>query len=308
MQRINNKGKFPRLYPLSLVCMFMLLVQGNLFAQSVPTDAVPEPASEKPKVLREQCGHGKEGVHLAWKIFPSEVIGYRTSIDEVEGLAVDFNADSQVLTDAVRKHHHEADKLSQILTLKGRKDENILVKIFQDTSLVQNKIIFMMQSPMELRGAINRTGAVTSFYLRQAQKNVLSLLVELPAFPVQVGDRWTNAAELVSTPHGFICKHSDYFNEAKLVELRSEGQDTVAVIQLRMKEAVSGEVEGEYGPYSLVVQHFAIVEFAIGQGRILKYSGLYDQRVVGFTNIYDMTQEFLLEPLSEVKDWMKAME
>ncbi|KFE67793.1 hypothetical protein [Hyalangium minutum] len=79
--------------------------------------------------------------------------------------------------------------------------------------------------------------------LGDVDRNLATLLLELPKDPVGVGDTWALGADFVNPEPlgmGFSAKKSDRRNTVKLASLTPEGDDKVATIQYDLFETVTG--------------------------------------------------------------------
>ncbi len=79
--------------------------------------------------------------------------------------------------------------------------------------------------------------------LGEVERNLATLLLELPKDPVGVGDTWALGADLVNMDplgQGFKPKKSDRRNSVKLGSLKAEGDEQVAMILYDVSELVSG--------------------------------------------------------------------
>ncbi|HYI00420.1 hypothetical protein [Hyalangium sp.] len=81
--------------------------------------------------------------------------------------------------------------------------------------------------------------------LGSVDRNLATILLELPKDPVGVGDTWTLGTDLVNPePLGpnFNSKKSDRRNAVKLASLTPEGDDRVATLEYELSELVSGSL------------------------------------------------------------------
>jgi hypothetical protein len=82
--------------------------------------------------------------------------------------------------------------------------------------------------------------------LSEVDRNIATLLLELPKDPVGVGDSWALGADLVNMDplgQGFLTKKSDRRNSVKLGSLTAEGDEQVATIVYDVSEQVSGNLQ-----------------------------------------------------------------
>ena len=81
--------------------------------------------------------------------------------------------------------------------------------------------------------------------LGNVDRNVATLLLELPKEPVTVGSTWSLGVDLLNTQvlgRGFTEKKSDRHNTVKLTAVTPEGDDRVATIEYDILESVSGVI------------------------------------------------------------------
>ena len=82
--------------------------------------------------------------------------------------------------------------------------------------------------------------------LNEVERNLATLLLELPKDPVGVGDSWALGADLVNMEPlgpGFMEKKSDRRNTVKLASLTGEGDEQIATIVYDISELVSGNLQ-----------------------------------------------------------------
>jgi hypothetical protein len=82
--------------------------------------------------------------------------------------------------------------------------------------------------------------------LSEVDRNLATLLLELPKDPVGVGDSWALGTDLVNMEplgKGFVVKKSDRRNSVKLGSLTAEGDEQVATIVYDVSELVSGNLQ-----------------------------------------------------------------
>jgi hypothetical protein len=100
------------------------------------------------------------------------------------------------------------------------------------------------KAPLE-QGTLSDRGFVLDG-LGEVDRNLATLLMELPKDPVGVGDTWALGADLVNMDplgQGFLAKKSDRRNTVKLSSLNAEGDEQVATIQYDVSELVSGSLQ-----------------------------------------------------------------
>lgn len=94
------------------------------------------------------------------------------------------------------------------------------------------------------RGTLSERGFILDG-LDEVDRNLATLLLELPKKPVGVGDTWELGADLVDMdPLGpdFVVKKSERRHDVKLASLAAEGDEQVATILYDVSEFVSGNL------------------------------------------------------------------
>jgi hypothetical protein len=92
------------------------------------------------------------------------------------------------------------------------------------------------------QGTISERGFILDGF-GVVDRNLATLLLELPKNPVGVGDTWALGADLVDTEPlgaGFSQKKTDRRNTVKLAALAPEGDEQVATVEYDLHESVGG--------------------------------------------------------------------
>lgn len=190
--------------------------------------------------------------------------------------------------------------------LRGRPDGQIDVELIQgeiefgdDSTDTLAKLLSEMQELMggtHLRGRVTPSGEITSFWLPQEQKNLLSMFFELPSDSIAVGDTWRlNGTSLLFVSGPFIVDKASLTNEVQLVALEGDPMHLIAVLNYNLRERIAGD--------------FGHLEFAFsGRGEFDVAAGTW-RRFGGhmsientFMGAQSSVQEFALEPVSVPED------
>lgn len=95
-----------------------------------------------------------------------------------------------------------------------------------------------------LRGELDSQGNVLSFFLPTSQKNVLSLLFQLPDRIVRVGESWELPVSLTALGNGYYSEDPRRFARAKLSEIRANASGgPVARLVYVVDEDVAGTLQ-----------------------------------------------------------------
>jgi hypothetical protein len=277
-------------------------------------------------------GQKKKKISLQWKIDKSEKLNYITVMNDIDSSSIEMDFDGlfKSLSDSTSKGLKESKNFFKkfndafknqdfvttltnkgngiidiVMTMKPQSKESIN-KIENDTSDNKEKeILKMMQSMTQgviLRGSVYEKGGIHSFWVNNAQKNLIALFFELPKKPVKVGDKWSIDVNLITNDQNFICNTSYKINEVTLAEVKKIDNQTIAVLKYNIVEYVKGNFntpafwgnEGEKKETMMKFIHQGIGEFSVNKGRWISYDGIMSLEATGFMTANNKTKFTLL--------------
>ena len=188
----------------------------------------------------------------------------------------------------------ESDEQIEMMEDRVSDDEEMEVED-QDTSEFDpaKKMINAMKEMLKgvlLRGSVNTNGTLHSFWLKSSQKNLISIFFELPGKPIRVGDTWIlHNVNFIGNDHNFVCEEAKKRNIVKLIEIKKEKGQTIAVIEYDLYEYVSGEFNaptlflgGSHKEKTVMTFVFkALAEFSIEEGKWISYNGIMALKTSG---------------------------
>ena len=254
-------------------------------------------------------GQKNEKVELNWKINSGETLSYQTVMTEIDTSTVEFNFGGlfDALSDSTNENTDEAQKLFEELNKSFKNIDfvtnltstsNGIIDIVMQTRPKENieevktdtldekmaEMMKMMQSMSQgvmLRGSVYETGGIHSFWVKSNQKNLIAIFFELPQNPVKVGDTWELDVNLISNDQNFECDSAFKVNKVTLTDLKTENEETIAVLKYEIVEFVDGTFNspssmGNGGSTKTMMKftHQAIAEFSIEKGRWISYDGI----------------------------------
>ena len=251
-------------------------------------------------------GPDNDGVLLRWNLKDNETLVYDTELKAVAGnyedLITVFDNLKEGDSETAAYLQDEFDKMETIQkdsimkTILEKDNDGIMQmtmivgpgqKISDDLSVVEE--LTGHDSGVMLRGAVDLSGKIESFWVKRGQKNLVSMLLELPADNVSIGDSWSLDINFIENDHTFICSDAEKKNTVTLLDIVEDGNDTVAVMKYDIYELVSGTFPGatfgldiDIVDVTVRVGYRGIAEFSIKEGRWLKYSGIMDMENKGF--------------------------
>ena len=255
-------------------------------------------------------GQKKKAVDLQWKIDKNEKLNYATVMSEIDTstFEMDFGSLFESLSDSsetgfleskdfFNKFNKAFANLDYVSTLSTEKEgvidlvmttrptEPLSEVVTDSTEGDEGEILKMMQAATQgvmLRGSVYENGGIHSFWVKSSQKNLISLLFELPKQPVKIGDKWPLEINLITNDQNFKCDSSYKLNEVTLTDIKKVDGETIAVLKYDIEEYVIGDFnspsffggEGESQETMLKFTHQGIAEFSIDRGRWVSYDAI----------------------------------
>ncbi|MBN1646829.1 MAG: hypothetical protein JW874_02235 [Spirochaetales bacterium] len=267
---------------------FFLIITGLLIS-ACATAGIPE----------------NDGELLRWKMNGTEILVYDTELKEVtgdhqdllgvfDGLKEGDTETAAYLQDEFEKIETiQKDSIMKTILQKGNDDVMQMTmvigpgqRISDDFSVVDDLVGH--DSGVMLRGAVDSSGKIVSFWVQRGQKNLVAMLLELPENRVNIGDTWSIDIDFIENDQTFICSNSDRKNTVTLLDLREEDEDTVAVIKYDIHESVSGTFPGatfgldmDIVEVTISIGFRGLAEFSLGKGMWLRYEGIMDMENKG---------------------------
>jgi hypothetical protein len=165
------------------------------------------------------------------------------------------------------------------------------------------KMMQSMNQGVVLRGSVYETGAIHSFWVKSAQKNLIALFFELPTKPVKVGDKWSLDISLISNDQNFACDTSYKINEVSLVDIKEVDGEIIVVFKYNIVEYVKGNFYtpsffGDGGGQKesmLKFTHQGLGEFSVDKGRWVNYDGIMSLEATGVMTANSKTKFMLVD-------------
>ncbi len=259
--------------------------------------------------------YAQEKYSIKWKIDTGDIIAYQTIMEDIDTARIEepfllkemkeLYADSTTnedvdLNDFYELMKKDVEDLTTITILKRKKewiDVQLIVENLDEDTAKDSASFSSFMKGVQLRGLLNQNGDIQSFYTINKQKNLLALFFQLPSHPVAIGDKWSIDMNWLQMDQHFDCDTMSKINEVKLIEVKIDGKDTIAVIRYKNYEMVKG---GYLSPFSnksiesfIDSRYDAICEFSINEGKWRNYSGIFSIITSGYQNS-SYKQKFVL--------------
>lgn len=255
-----------------------------------------------------------ESYDLTWKIEKDQTLAYETVMTEIGESEFEMNFGGVFKDLSENSDEDESRK-------KSKEFFNKLKDFYTNTNLVTNlsnsvefedvfdvemiaipkeekeenddEMTNMMNSMMKgimLRGSFYKSGRLHSFWVKSAQKNLLSLFFELPTEGLKVGDSWTlDNVNFIGNDQNFKCLEAEKHNKVLFSEIVERNKKKIAVLEYDILEYVSGDFntpsffgkEAENTPTTMKFIYKAKAEFSIADGKWISYNGIMSLDATG---------------------------
>ena len=235
----------------------------------------------------------KETVDLKWKI--KDTLTYKTVMRDVvlekSKEQTENDSISVKMSGMFKAMQEQLSDLKYETKLFPDKNGNVdiammLKKEKADTTETLFSGMAKMNGNIVLRGKVSPEGELLSFYYKEAQKNLISILFELPTKPVAIGDEWELKVSMVSMDQNFKADTLYRKNIVQLKDIKNKNGNKIAVIEYDIEEYVSGDFgNGMMAMFSkdksdkktfMKMSHKATAEFDINKGYWILYDGIMD--------------------------------
>ena len=167
---------------------------------------------------------------------------------------------------------------------KKKKKKNKIDEIEADSLNFKNlyKGLVGLNGNVVLRGRITTGGEIISTYYKNAQKNLISVLFELPNRKVEIGEKWKLNISLIQMDQNFVCDSLSKENSVYIEQIIEKDGDKIAVIKYNIREYVIGDfgnpLGGIFGIETdkktfMKIAHIATGYFSILKGKWINYEG-----------------------------------
>ena len=273
-----------------------------------------------------------ESFDLRWKLKDGEKIIYKSSLQKIDtletkGQKIDVGAFFGFLPDSIidkskdffERFNSLFDDAELYSILEKDKDNNVsismivenvvLPQIKSDSSQDFSEFLSNFNQGVILRGSVTEEGEIASFYLKQEQRNLISLMFELPSQPVKVGDSWALDVNLLMFDQNFVCDSSARTNSVTFAQVKKTNADTIAVLNYDIYESAKGIFNTPFSkdgvPTSMEMSFRGIAEFSISKGRWLSYNGLSKMEASGVMNTSFIQRDYLA-PVDDLPETIKS--
>ena len=235
----------------------------------------------------------KETVDLKWKIV--DTLTYKTVMQDVilekSKKQTENDSISEKMNGMFKAMQEQMSGLKYETKLFPDKNGNVdiammLKKDKTDTTETLFSGMAKMNGNIVLRGKVSPQGELLSFYYKSAQNNLISILFELPAKPVAIGDEWDLKVDMISMDQNFKADTLYKKNVVRLKDIKRENGKKLAVIEYDIEEFVSGDFGNEMmAMFSkdkadkktfMRMSHKATAEFDLEKGFWISYDGIMD--------------------------------
>lgn len=235
----------------------------------------------------------KETVDLKWKI--NDTLTYKTVMQDLilekSKEQIENDSIAEKMSGMFKAMQDQLSDLKYEIKLFPDKNGNVdiammLTKEKTDTTETLFSGMAKMNGNVVLRGKVSSEGELLSFYYKEAQKNLISILFELPTKPVAIGDEWSLKVNMIAMDQNFKADTLYKKNVVRLKDVKIKNGNKIATIEYDIQEFVSGDFGNELmTSFSketadkktfMKMSHKATAEFDLERGYWILYDGIMD--------------------------------
>ena len=267
-----------------------------------------------------------EAVELNWNVGKNEKLIYKTIMTPLEEGSLDMNfgglleqflgEDSGEAQESAKNFFKELRSIADSTNLKAVLSQSeffndvIEIEVLADNQKKDKQglggIAQAMMQGTVLRGSVNEKGDIHSFWVKGTQKNLISLLFELPTKPVHIGESWElQALDLIENDHNFVCKEAFKQHKVTLTDIKEVDGEQIAFLSYDIQAYSGGDFnsqmfqrEPKTVETSINIIYKAEAEFSLSKGRWKSYQGIYAHNMTGYMTV-SQKQKFALIPIEE---------
>ncbi len=249
-----------------------------------------------------------EEIELKWKMSAKPIV-YKTIMNDIgeSTFEANFGGLFDKLRDSTKssqkefmnklKGMYENTSLKTVLTRSKDFQGVFDIEMIADDKKEKNSFL----QGTVLRGSMYENGTLHSFWLKNAQKNLISLLFELPGKPLKKGDSWTlDNVNFIGNDQNFVCRKASKTNKITLSDILLRNGETIAIIDYDIYEYVSGEfsmalLDKKSEPTTMEFIYRGQAEFSVEKGKWVTYNGIMSLDATGIMTSKQKQQFALIE-------------
>ena len=235
----------------------------------------------------------KETVDLKWTI--ADTLTYKTLMqDTISDESTEKTKSDSILvkmSDMFKAMQKQFSNLKYETKLFPSKNGNVdIIMMFKKEQADTTENVFSglakMNENVVLRGKVSPEGELLSFYYEEDQKNLISMLFELPTEPVAIGDEWELKVNMISLKQNFKADTLYKNNIVRLKDVEIRNGNKIAVIEYDLEEYVSGDLgnvmmtmfskDQSDKKTFMKMSYKATAEFDLDKGYWVVYDGIMD--------------------------------
>lgn len=258
-------------------------------------------------------------VRLQWKVTPANPLFYNVVLDLTNTSDFTIGDDDipikTITQEAAQNFFDLFGKKPCYAILRNKSHQLVDVKISQrlEDSGMDEKTLdaYRNQLGLEenvlLRGMVYADGRISTYFLENQQKSLLSAGFELPNKTISKGDTWRIDFSCLDLDGIIITDTISRITLVKAEELEFAGRDTLVTISYDLSEFMKGKrqlTKDKFKEMGFDVRYAGLGKFSVQQGRWLEYNAVFTLETFGLMN-GKMKGIFALKPVENIPEAYK---
>lgn len=258
-------------------------------------------------------------VRLQWKVTPAKPLFYNVVLDltnTTDFSLGDADIPAVVITKEAAQNFFDLFGEKPCYAILRNKSNNLVdVKISQrleDSGLDEKTLdAYKNQLGLEenvlLRGMVFADGGISTYFIENQQKSLLSAGFELPSKAISKGDTWRIDFSCLDLDGVVITDTISRKTLVKAEELEYVGGDTLVTISYDLSEYMQGKrqlTKDKFKDMGFDVNYIGLGKFSVQQGRWLEYHAVFTLETFGLMN-GKMKGIFAMRPVEDIPEAYK---
>jgi hypothetical protein len=258
-------------------------------------------------------------VRLQWKVTPAQPLFYNVVLDltNTTGFSLgDADIPAAVINQEAAQNFFDLfGKKPCYAILRNKSNKLVDVKISQrledsgmdEKTLEAYKNQLGLEENVLLRGMVFADGGISTYFIENQQKSLLSAGFELPSKAISKGDTWGIDFSCLDLDGVIITDTISRKTLVKAEELEFIEGDTLVTISYDLSEFMQGKrqlTKDQFKEMGFAVKYIGLGKFSVQQGRWLEYNAVFTLETSGLMN-GKMKGIFALKPVEEIPEAYK---
>lgn len=253
-------------------------------------------------------------IRLEWKIKEGKPLLYNAVLDisnTSSFIIGDTQITKKVISENVAQNFFDLFEKKPSYVIMRRKTNDIIdVKISQRLedsgmnaeSVEEIKNELGLEENVILRGSVFSKGGISTYFIENQQKSLLSAVFELPKHEISIGDIWEIDFSCIDLKGVIIADTVSRNIKVKSDSFEIINNDTIVTISYNLHEFMKGKTQlgkDSFKELGFEVKYIGLGKFSTNEGKWLEYNAVFTLEYFGIM-AGKMNGVFALKPVDDI--------